>query len=312
MLAIRRVGEGWAQKDVAAFLGVHPVTVEKWVARQWTEGQTHARSAPVPDRRAGAEGARLADRVADRPRVRHRSVDRPPGGGADPQDVRRAVPPELPAGVAGHAQLHPAEAGPAGAAAGPGSHRPLGRRGRAEDSKKAAGDHAHIVLIDESGLFINPLVRRSWSVRGHAPVIGGDGGRRRKVSVIGAITVSPRTRRLGLRWSTRADGYFGAAEVVGFLRCVLGAVPGQVVVVWDGGTNHKGPVMRAFRKRNRRVWPERLPPYAPELNPVEQVWGGLKFGQLANFVPDDRTPLDREIHNRLKRLSANRRLLRAL
>ncbi len=102
-------------------------------------------------------------------------------------------------------------------------------------------------------------------------MIGGDGGHRRKVSVIGAITVSPRTRLLGLRWSTRADGYFGAPEVVGFRRCVLGAVPGKVIVVWDGGANHKGPVMRAFLARNRRVWLERLPAYAPELNPVEHV-----------------------------------------
>jgi hypothetical protein len=188
----------------------------------------------------------------------------------------------------------------------------VGRRGLAAHPKKAAEEHAHIVLIDESGLLINPLVRRSWSLCGHTPVIGGDGGHRRKVSVIGAITVSPRTRLLGLRWSTRADGYFGAAEVVGFLRCVLGAVPGKVVVVWDGGTNHKGPVVRAFLARNRRVWLERLPAYAPELNPVEQVWGWLKFGQLANFVPDDLAQLDREINNRLGRLRGNRRLLRSL
>ena len=143
-------------------------------------------------------------------------------------------------------------------------------------------------------------------------MIGGDGGHRRKVSVIGAISVSPRARRLGLHWSTRADGYFDAAEVVGFLRCVLGTLPGKVVVVWDGGPNHKGPVMRAFLARNKRVWLERLPAYAPELNPVEQVWSWLKFGQLANFVPGDLTELDREISNRLRRLRGDRQLLRSL
>jgi transposase len=155
-------------------------------------------------------------------------------------------------------------------------------------------------------------VRRSWAVRGKTPVIDGDGGHRKKVSVIGAITLSPRVRRLGLHWSTRADGYFGAAEVVSFLRCVLGSLPGKVVVVWDGGANHKGPLVRRFLARNKRLTLERLPAYAPELNPVEQVWGWLKFGQLANFVPDGLAQLDREINRRLKRLRDNRDLLRSL
>ena len=30
-LAVQRVNEGWSQKDVAAFLGVHAVTVSEWV-----------------------------------------------------------------------------------------------------------------------------------------------------------------------------------------------------------------------------------------------------------------------------------------
>ncbi|MBN9121778.1 MAG: transposase [Planctomycetes bacterium] len=182
----------------------------------------------------------------------------------------------------------------------------------AADSKKAREERAHIVLIDESGLFLNPLVRRSWSLRGHTPVIGGDGRHHQKVSVIGAVSVSPRGRRLRLRWSTRADGYFGAPEVIAFLRCVLGSLPGKVLVVWDGGTNHKGPLMRAFLARNKRLWRERLPPYAPELNPVESVWGGLKFGQLANYVPDHLTMLDREISNRFRPLRRDQKLLRAL
>lgn len=171
---------------------------------------------------------------------------------------------------------------------------------------------AHLVLIDETGLLINPLVRRTWAVRGQTPVIGGDGGHRRKVSVIGAVSVSPRARRLGLYFATRADGFFGAQEVVAFLRYLLRSLVGKVVVVWDGGTNHKGPVMRAFLRRNKRLWLERLPPYAPELNPVEHVWSWLKYGQLANFVPDDLGELDDEIIDRLIHLRCDPKLLRAL
>jgi transposase len=188
----------------------------------------------------------------------------------------------------------------------------VGRGGLAPDSKKAREEHAHVVLIDEVGLFLNPLVRRSWAVRGRTPVIGGDGGQRKKVSVIGAVSTSPRIRRLGLYFANRIDGYFDAKEVVGFLRYLLRALVGNVIVVWDGGPNHKGPVVRSFLARNKRLWLERLPPYAPELNPVEQVWGWLKYGQLANFVPDDLAELDDKILDRLIHLRCDPKLLRSL
>jgi hypothetical protein len=178
--------------------------------------------------------------------------------------------------------------------------------------KKAEADHAHVVLIDESGLFLNPLVRRSWAVRGKPPVIGGDGGRRKKVSVIGAATVSPAAKRLGLYFATLPDGFFTAEVVVEFLRDLLQRLRGKVVVVWDGGGNHKGPLIREFLTRNKRLRLERLPAYAPDLNPVEAVWSWLKYGQLANFVPVGVDDLDDEVIDRLLDLECEPGLLRVL
>jgi len=48
--AVRRVGEGWAQKDVAAFLGVHPVTVAKWLARHRADKDDGLKAKPTPGR----------------------------------------------------------------------------------------------------------------------------------------------------------------------------------------------------------------------------------------------------------------------
>jgi putative transposase len=182
--------------------------------------------------------------------------------------------------MADQAQLHPAKAGSAGEAARPGRDPPVAPGGLAADKKKVRRQKAHLVLIDETGLFLNPLVRRSWAVRGKTPVIGGDGGHRKKVSVIGAVSVSPGARRVGLYFSTLPDGFFTAEAVVPFLRDLLKHLRGKVVVVWDGGSNHKGPLIRAFRRRNKRLTRERLPAYAPDLNPVEVVWSWLKYGQL--------------------------------
>jgi transposase len=49
-MAVRRVDEGWAQKDVAAFFGVHPVTVAKWVARYRAGGADGLKATPTPGR----------------------------------------------------------------------------------------------------------------------------------------------------------------------------------------------------------------------------------------------------------------------
>jgi putative transposase len=182
----------------------------------------------------------------------------------------------------------------------------------APDQKNVRRQKAHLVLIDETGLFLNPLVRRSWAPRGKTPVIGGDGGHRKKVSVIGAVSVSPTARRLGLYFATRPDGFFTAEAVVPFLRDLLKSLRGKVVVVWDRGSNHKGPLIRAFLRRNKRLTLERLPAYAPDLNPVEVVWSWLKYGQLANYVPDGIKALDNEILDRLIELKCDPNLLRNL
>lgn len=167
-------------------------------------------------------------------------------------------------------------------------------------------------MIDETGLFLNPLVRRSWSKIGQTPIIGGDGGHRKKVSVIAGLSVSPKAQRLGLYFATEPDGFFTADKVVEFLRDLLKHLRGKVIVVWDRGSNHRGPLIRHFLKRNRRLWLEQLPPWAPELNPVEDVWSWLKYGELANFAPLDLEQLDDEIVDRLIELKFAPGLIKAL
>ena len=98
------------------------------------------------------------------------------------------------------------------------------------------------MLIDESGFFLNPLVRRTWSPRGKTPVLASWGRHRDKVSVIAALSVAPTLRRLGLSWLADPKNYINAPTVVKFLQALLRHLRGRVIVVWDGGTNHKGPL----------------------------------------------------------------------
>ena len=155
------------------------------------------------------------------------------------------------------------------------------------------------MLIDESGFFLNPLVRRTWAAKGVTPVLRSFGRHRGKVSVIAALSISPRHRQPGLCFHTDSKHYITAEAVVSFLRKVLRRLRGHVIVVWDGGSSHKGPLIRDLLSRYPRLHLERLPAYAPELHPVELLWSYLKHGRPSNFVPRNVWHLDHVVQEHL-------------
>jgi len=135
---------------------------------------------------------------------------------------------------------------------------------------------------------MGPLLRRTWSPKGQTPAITQGGGHRHKVSVAAAVWLSPRRDHLGLYFHTLADGYFDNWYVTAFLEAMLRDLSGRFVVVWDGGPMHKGEPIRALEALfSDRLTLERLPPWAPMLNPVESLWSWLKWGRLSNFPPHD-------------------------
>jgi hypothetical protein len=72
-------------------------------------------------------------------------------------------------------------------------------------------------------------------------------------------------------------------QVLGELRRFLGGE--KATLLWDGLPAHRSRVMRAWI-RTQRSWlvVERLPAYAPELNPTEGLWSNLKAVELANLT----------------------------
>ena len=58
----------------------------------------------------------------------------------------------------------------------------------------------------------------------------------------------------------------------------------RAVLLWDGLSAHWSTKMRAFiDSQHDWLTAERLPAYAPELNPVESLWANLKDLELANL-----------------------------
>jgi transposase len=61
----------------------------------------------------------------------------------------------------------------------------------------------------------------------------------------------------------------------------------RCLLVWDGLPAHRNRCITEWID-SQRAWlsVERLPGYAPELNPTEQVFGSLKSTELANLCSD--------------------------
>ena len=146
---------------------------------------------------------------------------------------------------------------------------------------------AWLVFIDESGVLMSPLVRRSWGPRGETPLFYQRTRSHQKVSVIAALCVAPTRDDLHLYFRLHPNTNINAGGVIDFLRVLLQQLPGPIVLVWDRLQAHRAKVTRQFFEGHPRLHPHLLPPYAPELNPVENVWSYLKMNPLANFAPLD-------------------------
>lgn len=154
--------------------------------------------------------------------------------------------------------------------------------------RQARRRRAALVFLDESGLLMAPLRRRSWAERGHPPTLRQKGRHREKVSIAGALWLPPARDRLALAYQTLVNGYFNNEAVAGFLSGAVQWLEGPLTVIWDGGNMHRGgPISALVSEAQGRLVLERLPAYAPELNPVEQVWTWLKYGRLCNYAPRD-------------------------
>jgi transposase len=82
-----------------------------------------------------------------------------------------------------------------------------------------------------------------------------------------------------------------------------------VILLLDNASIHKGEPIRELCRRYPRLHLEFLPPYTPELNPDEAVWGNAK-ARLANGRPDDLDALYRRLYATLRALKQTPRRLR--
>jgi transposase len=154
------------------------------------------------------------------------------------------------------------------------------------------------------------LVRRTLARRGQTPILKQRGRHREKVSLMAALVFSTVLTGLGLHFRTYPKDYVNNVKAADFLRALLAQIPGDIVVLWDGSSNHKGEPIRQLLREESRLTLVRLPPYCPHFNPVEYLWAWLKYGQLPNFAAADALALDEAVRERLTLAQGSPQLLR--
>lgn len=92
-------------------------------------------------------------------------------------------------------------------------------------------------------------------------------------------------------------------RVVGFLEHLQRHIAGRILVLWDGARIHRSQPVKEFLARQEcRIHLERLPAYAPELNPDEGIWSYLKYVELRNRVCHTLNELRYELRLAIARL----------
>lgn len=125
------------------------------------------------------------------------------------------------------------------------------------------------------------------------------------LSVIAGITVWKFYFRL-------YPGAIRSPQIVDFLGQLRRQLRRKLLIVWDGLKAHRSRLVQQYVDAcEGAIRLAVLPAYAPELNPVEYLWGYCKQHELANFCPRDFTQLTGFARSRLRSMQRRTTLVKA-
>lgn len=142
-----------------------------------------------------------------------------------------------------------------------------------------------LVFLDENSFLLQPLRRKIWAPVGQTRIrYAWD--RHDRLSVRCALTVAPWQRRFGLYYDLW-DHNCHAVDVMRFLRFVHRRLRCTMLMIWDRWNPHRSAAAQLAQAGCSWLEPHWLPAYAPELDPVEFVWTQAKYGDSADWIPED-------------------------
>lgn len=172
-----------------------------------------------------------------------------------------------------------------------------------ELQRQAQRERRTLIFVDESGFYLLPAIVKTYAPRGLTPVLSVWQSRDH-LSVIGGITGDGHLYTLA-----RQESLTGI-HAMAFLNHLL-PYADRWLVIWDRSPIHRRVMVRDFVDQlpRKRIRLEFLPPYAPDLNPMEWVWRQLKDVEMKNLVCRDLEETHLEFHLALGRVRRRSQLL---
>jgi len=295
---------GWKQRDIAVALGVSEGAVSRWLSAAAGNGPDALRARPIPghpskltaeQRRLlpdclwhGAEAYGFRGEVWTCARVA-RVIEEEFGVSYSKSQVSRLLrdlgwTPQVPITRALQRDEEAVE------------------RWRAEVwpglQRRAKRERRTLVFVDESGFYLLPGVVKTYGPEGLTPVLA-EWQTRDHLSVMAGMTPEGKIYVLVRRESL--NGW----HTLEFLQHLLRHAGRRLLVIWDGSPIHRRAAVQEFLASTpcRGVWVERLPGYAPDLNPWDAGgWDHLKHVEMRNLACLDLDELHLQLHLAIGRL----------
>lgn len=162
--------------------------------------------------------------------------------------------------------------------------------------KKARREKRTIVFVDETAVYLLAAAVYTWAPKGETPILKSRPWEH--LSAISAMTPQ------GKLYTMTQDRSFRGPDIVRFLKHLLRHIRGALLVIWDGLPAHRSQPIKTFLQDGaaKRLHLERLPGYAPDLNPDEGVWHYLKNVEMRNLCCHDLVELRNEYRKAIARL----------
>jgi transposase len=160
---------------------------------------------------------------------------------------------------------------------------------------QAKQENAVVLWLDQTGLRSDATVAATWAPIGKTPVVPNS-GRRFTVNAMAAIS------NKGELYFTVFQGGFNVTVMIEFLDRLTRHLDRKIHLVVDGHPSHRAKLLKAWLvARIDRIEMHFLPPYSPELNPVELLNGDLKHHVTATQSPRDQRELAAGARTHLRR-----------